>query len=511
LRTVKIWRAYVPLGLLVLLAGGLTACNSDSSELPLASSGVITDSAPTASAAASLGIQFSPPLSPSFDPDIHDYVVDCSTSQTAQLSIAGPRPIGFQFLGTSGTVGPVQPENQVQFRQTVTLNPGQGYRFAIGGRGTYSVRCLPPDFPPLEVTLNGTPRARWYVFTPDIGNAAAPYVIITDSRGTPVWWYREAVSLGSDAKLLGSNQIAWTSLDSSGAGTYVIRTFTGQTLNVLTGNLDGHDLQPTPAGTFLAIQYVPRVCPPDCADMSPWGGSAQQAVIDAVIMEIDPKSNVLWSWRTRDHIALSETGAAGWFPAVGNDIIHMNAIAPDGTDGLIFSARHLNAIYHITKSTGAIDWKVGGVQRLESFSVIGDVRPTTQGASGFPLFGQHDVRLWSDGTVSVHDNGSGVRPPAIIRFQIDTVNRTAQVVESIQDARAPTSACCGSARRLPGGNWLVAWGESPFMTELDPTGQPVLTIQYNLGTVFSYRAVPVLPGIVSADVLRDGMDAMAHN
>jgi hypothetical protein len=190
----------------------------------------------------------------------------------------------------------------------------------------------------------------------------------------------------------------------------------------------------------------------------------------------------------------------------------MNAIEPDGTDGLMFSARHLNAIYHISRTTGAVDWKIGGTHRPESLTVIGDIRPTAVGANGQVLSGQHDVRKWADGTVSVHDNGTLVgRAPSVLRYHLDLVNRTAEVVEEIHDARASPAFCCGSARLLPGGNWLIQWGATPFLTELDPAGNPVLTIQYNKGSTFSYRAVPVLQGIVTADTVRDGMDAMSRD
>jgi hypothetical protein len=314
-----------------------------------------------------------------------------------------------------------------------------------------------------------------------------------------------------DAKLLSKDQIAWTVSTALGVGgSYTIRNFSGRLLNTLSGNLDEHDLQPTPQGTYLAIREVNRVCPPDCADLSPWGGSAQSAVVDAEILEMDPNSNVLWTWRTRDHIALNEYGDTGWYPSQGTDIIHMNAVEPDGPDGLMFSARHLNAIYHVTKSTGAIDWKIGGTNRPESLTVVGDVRPTAAGVQ--VLSGQHDVRRWPDGSISVHDNGTlANRPPAVIRYRVDVTSRTAQVVQQIQDGRVGSSDCCGSARLLPGGNWLLQWGDTPFMTELDPSGAPVLTIQYNMGSVFSYRAVSVAPGVVSADALRQGMDAIAAN
>jgi hypothetical protein len=490
--------------ILLLSAILLAACGSGSDAIPRQVNTAAADAgASSSSDDPALWIQLSPALNPAFSLATHDYVMDCTTYPTAGLTVQSPQFNGFEFLGTTGTPGSTHPYDYVRFRQTFTLEPGQGFRFAIARYGSYSVRCLPPDFPPLSTTRNGTPQAEWYLFS------LVDYTIMTDSRGTPVWWLRQPGIGGVDAKVLGANQIVWTP---SGDGTYVIRSFDGRILNTLTGDLDFHDIQPTPTGTYLAIRYVTRVCPPDCADMSPWGGSAQAAVTDAQIVEIDQNSTVLWSWSTREHIALSEAGDSGWYPAVAADIIHMNAVEPDGTDGLMFSARNLNAIYHISKTTGAVDWKIGGTHRPESLTVIGDIRPTAAGANGQVLSGQHDVRKWPDGTVSVNDNGTLVgRPPSVLRYRVDLVNRTAEVVEEIHDARASPAFCCGSARLLPGGDWLVQWGATPFMTELDPAGNPVLTIQYNRGSTFSYRAVPVLRGIVAADTMRDGMDAMSRD
>jgi hypothetical protein len=451
-------------------------------------------------------------LTPNFDPSIHDYVVNCASGPEVQFTAQGQGANIALLYGTGGMINRPQPYPAPYLQRTFPLTPGQRFRFIIGGTASeYSVRCLPSDFPPLSVEIGSSPpQAEWYVFSPSIG-ASTPYVILTDSHGTPVWWKLEPGGTAIDAKVLGPTQIGWTTLTVYGAGgQYVIRDFGGHILNTITGDIDDHELAMTPAGTFLVIEDAQRACPPDCADLSPWGGSAQAAVIDAEIVELDRNSNVLWKWRTRDHIALSETGATGWLAAVGDDIIHMNAIEPDGTDGLFFSARHLNAIYHVTKSTGAIDWKIGGTVRPESLAVVGDVRPTAIGPNGQALSGQHDVRRWSDGTVSVHDNGTiALRPPYIVRYKIDTTNRTAEVVEEVQDARTLASVCCGSARRLAGGHWLVQWGGAPYVSELDSSGNPVLTIHYNSGPAFSYRAVAVAPGEVSAVTLRDGMDAMA--
>ena len=456
-------------------------------------------------------------MAPAFDLSIHDYVVKCGTAPTLQFTAQLPSGETFSLLTPAEPTAGSSTSTGGMFQRSLTLLPGQRFRFLLGGESDeYSVRCLPETFPDLTVSITGTeaPQAQFYLFAPDISISApgfAEWVILTDAHGTPVWWMVEPSGAADDAKILGKNQIAWTTTSTYGVGgAYAIRDFSGIILNKLIGGLDDHDLQPTGAGTYLAIRDVPRICPPDCADMSPWGGSSQTAAVDAQIVELDSASNVLWTWNTRDHITLAETGNAGWFPGVGEDIIHMNALEVDGNDGILFSARHLNAIYHITKSTGTIDWKIGGTARNESLIVLGDTRPSATGPSGQVLSGQHDVRKWPDGTVSVHDNGTiANRPPFVLRYQIDIAAQTATVVESFEDPRAPASGFTGSARRLPDGHWLVQWGDLPFLTELDSNANPVLTIEYNLGSGFSYRAVPVLAGTLDLDMLRAGMDFMS--
>jgi hypothetical protein len=490
----------------------LAACNSRSDSSQSSAPGQFAAVTSDAQLQASVQVTVQPALTPNYQPSIHDYVIDCNPSPSVHFSAQ----IGDETEVFVDGVRIATPGDTAQ--ATVSLVAGQRFTFAFrhvrfGSAGSnapsgYSVRCLPTGFPPISASVAAVSQAQWYVFSPSLGGTQAPYyVIVADTNGTPVWWMAQAGGESPiDAKIVGNNAIAWT----TGDGSFTLRSFDGQVQNVLGTELDIHELQLTPAGTYLVIRDVPRACPPDCADMSPWGGSAQAAVVDAEILELDSYSNVQWTWRTRDHITLSESGTRPWFPSVGNDIIHMNAVEPDGDGALLFSARHLDAIYHITKSTGAIDWKLGGSARAESLTVIGDTRPTAIGTTGQVLSGQHDVRLLTDRTVTLHDNGTNAhRPPFALRYVVDETARTAEVVEAIQDPRATSSFCCGSARHLPGGNWVVQWGGYPYMTELDPSGNPVVTILYSLGATFSYRAAPILSGMVAANQLRQGMDAMA--
>ena len=106
---------------------------------------------------------------------------------------------------------------------------------------------------------------------------------------------------------------------------------------------------------------------------------------------MSPGGQLVWDWKTQDHIALAETGR--WWPlAIGfdYDLVHWNSIQPAGNGSVIASFRHLDAVYKIDKSTGAIVWKLGGTSRPESLNVIGDPFAYTFG-------GQHDARLLPTG------------------------------------------------------------------------------------------------------------------
>ena len=188
------------------------------------------------------------------------------------------------------------------------------------------------------------------------------------------------------------------------------------------------------------------------------------------------------------------------------DIVHLNSIQPDG-NGIIASFRHTDAIYRIKRnSAGDIDWKLGGAPDSHSLKIIGD--PLAPNSFG----GQHDARRLPDGTVTVFDNGTDLgQPPRVTRWKIDTRKRTATLVQSFGDSRIAASPCCGSARRLTGGHWVVSWGGTSLATETDASGHPLLTFDFGQtsGTDnFAYRVLPISPGTVSAAALRAAMNAM---
>ena len=100
---------------------------------------------------------------------------------------------------------------------------------------------------------------------------------------------------------------------------------------------------------------------------------------------MSPGGQLVWDWKTQDHISLAETGR--WWPRaidLGYDLVHWNSIEPDGNGSVIASFRHLDAVYKIDKSTGAIVWKLGGTSRAREPERDRGSRRTPSAASTTP-------------------------------------------------------------------------------------------------------------------------------
>jgi hypothetical protein len=438
-------------------------------------------------------VDASPALIPKFEPLVRNYVSRCGTRGRLRLSIGA--------------------------RTTrMDLASGQSTSFVVRSghvRRRYFVRCLPRDFPSWSSTRPGRPQAQWYVVAPCCTNST--YVAIFDTHGVPVWWIHTH-HVASDAKVLPDGNLAWAQPHGKDLapgvsyGTFEEHSLDGKlrrTFPLPDGTLtDQHELQLLPNGDYVVVAYVPR----DGVDLSPYGGPSGATVLDAHIEEITPAHRVAWSWSSADHIDLADTGR--WYGSfvlpkpvplpdgrTAYDVVHLNAVDPYGPQRFLVSLRHTDAIYAVDRATGAVLWKLGGRQTPRSLRMVG--------AGVADLGGQHDVRSLPDGTVTLHDNGTGLgRAPRALRFRIDAQAGTATVVEKLTDRFGARSPCCGSARKLPGGDWVISWGGIHRIEERTAAGKRVFTLRFPLH--ISYRAFPVLPGHFTYRALRRGMDAMSR-
>jgi hypothetical protein len=388
------------------------------------------------------------------------------------------------------------------FTAPVPLQGNQGFDFDVTAgdySGSYHVRCLPPGFPEFTFERSGQPTYPFYLVDPDIKLGMSPnhWVVLFNDIGVPIWWTNTSPS-PVDSRVLSDGTIAWAGWDGSGYSLHSLDGGIVDTVAGVGGTTDIHDLQELPNGDFLLLRYVPR----SHADLSSYGGPADATVQDSVVQEIDPDGNLVWEWNSADHISLSETNrwwATIFFVGSPYDITHINAVEPDGS-AMLISLRHTDAVYKINRATGNVIWKLGGTTTPESLAVLDD--PYSD-----PLGGQHDPRLQSDGTVTIHDNGTNLgRPPRAVRYAIDEEAKTARLVESVSDPNVTSSFCCGSARRSASGSWLMSWGGNSIVTEFAPDGSRTFELTFGNG-LFSYRAFPVPDGLLSAAALRAGMNA----
>jgi len=399
-------------------------------------------------------------------------------------------------------------------RRPPGVRPGENFRISIGAddrRRSFSVRCLPADFPAWRFERLGDVPPGLFAVSFRESRDARPWVIVFDHEGVPRWWY-SPTTRALWAQVLHDGTIAWARSFGDGYGldprmAHEIRSPAGELLRLVRTKgtiVDGHEYREDGDGDVLVGTYVPET-----ADLSRYGGPAKAAIVSAEVQELNSRGRLLWRWNSRAQIALDETGR-WWRNVLSNprrrlrgrrafDPVHINSIEPRGTDEVVISTRHTDAVYGIRRSTGEIRWKLGGSRTADSLRIVGDPARKLLG-------GQHDARIAADGSLSVYDNGKDrPRRPRVVFYRLDLERDRAIYLGQLNDPAVRTSHCCGSARQLEDGGWLVSWGDNPLVTAFDPNQRIAFRLRLPAST---FRAVPVPVGAVTLDELDRGLEKM---
>jgi hypothetical protein len=284
-------------------------------------------------------------------------------------------------------------------------------------------------------------------------------------RGKPVltWWQGySGAGLGDGEDVIDDSSYRLLALVRAGNGLYA----------------DLHEFRLTPQGTALITAYYPVYW-----NASEVHGASRQIVLDSVVQEIDIKTGlVLFQWDSLDHVPLTDSYET--MPKSSGspyDYFHVNSIQQQPDGDLVISARNTWAAYEIDPQTGAVVWTLGG--KHSSFKL----------GAGVQFAFQHDVLVHTKDhlTVTLFDDGGG--PPRLhaqsraIRVALDGKQKTATLVTQDLHAPALTAGFEGNVQALPGGNQFVGWGQQPYFSEFDSTGQMVFDARF-VGNNSSYRA-----------------------
>jgi hypothetical protein len=473
-------------------------------------------------------------LVPSFSPNIHDYYVRCAAGTNA-LTVSIAAAPGAESLVSRPTRSPSAP------KQTASLRVSENQAIvAVAAAGAdsveYWVRCLPHDFPAISLDAHpqaGAPVPGYYLIGNDAptvsGNVA--YAMVVDGQGVPVWYVREPATGVFDVDAVVSGAISFLEYPSKWSAFEIHRLSPLQT-GVLSNPsipLDPHELRHLSNGDFLVfsdeletgvdLTGYPLALPDGGIEtLGPDG-----TILPCDVLEVDPKGTIVWKWVGTDHFDAVKDST---FPGRGPDFLHppgggpvldpfhCNSIDVDPANGnLLVSARNMDSVFYIDRSTGKVLWKMGGA----TYSKDG----ATYVAMRDPFFRQHDARLlpgWSTecggghGQLSVFDDESSRSQPA--RAAVYDVNvgegqgtECGPVGATLAWAHpgSENSVFMGSFRILPDGSRTIGWGQGGapglVFSEVDAWGDDLLDF-YFAGDGSSYRAIKVPLDAFDLDALR---------
>jgi Arylsulfotransferase (ASST) len=317
-----------------------------------------------------------------------------------------------------------------------------------------------------------------YLFVTPAPHSGQGGPMIFDETGELVWFDPlHSPERASDLRtqdLGGRDVLTWWQgeqlSDGCGAGEGVVANANYRTIaTVRAGDgleADARDFALTPADTAWIL-----ACSPVEADLRPVGGEATGVVLDDVIQEIDVRTGlVMWEWQSLGHVPLSDSYAV---PAPGTpyDYLQIDSLDLDEQGNVLVSAANTSALYYIDGHSGEVLWSLGG--KHSSF---------TLGAGVTISEPQEATVLRGGGDVSLLDAARATPPTTTpARSEVLKLDRgagSATLAGALeQPAATPVATAGGDAQALPGGGWMIGWGEGAAFTEFDAAGDAVFEAQ----------------------------------
>jgi hypothetical protein len=366
-----------------------------------------------------------------------------------------------------------------------------GYRWPHGSTASTAASTTPqqgvdsfvsrPDLTPAHLTVTVNPRLRTsgapssVILAPRgyaLGAPGQSGVMVAGSDGHLIW-FRPTAGTPMDLNVQsyqGKPVLTWWEGDiingyGNGTGQIVDETY-AQVATVHGGNglqADLHEFLLTPQGTALITAYRSLN-----TDLTSVGGPASGPTLEGVVQEIDVATGaVLFEWRSLDHVALTETylPSPGPSPTAPFDYFHVNSIdvAPDGD--LLVGARNTWAVYKVSRSSGAIVWRLGG--RRSNFAVASDAT----------FYWQHDVRAQGANTISLFDDGATPTEEQQSRglvLALDTAQMRATLSRQYTHPARLLAPNQGSMQVLASGGAFVGWGAEPYFSQFAADGTILL-------------------------------------
>ncbi len=458
-------------------------------------------------------IQTSPlSLSPAFSPTVTDYVFSCQSGLNS-ISLSLSAQFGsLNLFGTTGSTVSV----------TIALYPNQALVITApdplsfnGATQEYWIRCLPPNFPSLNVARPGNPAPGYYLtgaYSPTSGFSGM-YSMILNNYGIPVWYDTGSMIVNAsspDSLTVPVNPNSGsTFFDNTYGGSWVTKNLATKTLTSLSTPgyvLDNHALIHEQNGNYLVIAAGLSYG----FNLTALGYSSNYPYEDCYLQEFNPQGQLVWQWNAATHVSPAESvkTLVNQIPlkiegVSAADIYHCNSIdlSANGAD-ILLSMRNTSAIYEIDRATGKILFKLSG----NSIVSDGEKYLQIKGDPESETSGQHDARFQPNGDISCYDDHTELPGPSRgVEYNVNLVSNTATMVWEYVNPEGVSSYATGSFRRYDGGNDnVIGWGMAPGagFSEVDASGNLLMSVKMSTNEI-EYRVVKMPLSSFSLSLLRD--------
>jgi len=347
----------------------------------------------------------------------------------------------------------------------------------------YYLNCVDKRVSPISITNADGKRSEFnlmdtIVIQGQVNDQYNGTIVLRDSLGTPIWW------LATNSPTIAAENFVYLRDPKLIEGGHKV-LFVGSKKPAGVFSSDGEYLVYNLLGIPKGIE-----------------------ILDSEIVFLNKDGTEKFKYSLLDRIDISEIATnqpAYYNPgAAPVDVIHSNSVEIAG-DSVIISSRHLDAVHKMRISDGEIVWKLGGHGKTKyDLDVLNEYGAFNQSNNTIDLnhllSGQHDARVTKDGGVSIFDNGTtSNRNPRVLTLSIDEKNMKAKITQVVTGSSQSISSCCGTARELKDGAWLVNWGgkldqqRGTFANGVSSTVLPngvATRILVRPTNVFSYRVIP---------------------
>ena len=418
-----------------------------------------------------------------FDPATLHYAIGCADDDTMMLTLSASDAAarlsvdGEQTVNRNATVAvPVSGESDVRIEVTD----------GTGARTTYTVHCLPEDFP--EITARKNPNAdgviEELIIVPHGG------LLILDNNGVPRFRrFSDRARRGGFLQFerVGENlDYRYVYSDVAPSNWYGIVVLDehfeevdrATTVTPLAG-FDSHDHRMLPNGNYLLMSYEWATrdfshLPFNDANGNPYASSL---VRDSAIQIVTPLGQALFTWNSWGKMPLEDC-AQHRFP---DGYAHINSLQM--VDGYIVASMRGCSKVLVLDPDHAQDhkvvWRLGHSNLSDAQWAASDFGPAPLDIVGDPegeFCGQHAAQIRPNGNLLLYDNGAPcvVSPwtrevlgresyvySRAVEYALDMGNNEAVFVRdhSLRGARNRLGYASGNVSVLANGDWLISWGK----------------------------------------------------